>query len=271
MNTIEQLRQWAGVSDSSADATLRQIEAGVISLLEKATHRQYISPIETIQEELTPLRPRQARISRLIVGAKSQWVTLNDDPVTQLSGTWTVTSNSTTITGTNGNALTELSANPSTAVTVGSLDPLLIESIIDDNTFTVTEIPTLGAIDQTATAAIMAIQFRNLQLPNKWLDQDPRNFEVSGRRIYSPDYQMHHSHRTVRVKYRRGFAEGDGPADAALWVLEAVGLWYRSQEYSPKRVRVEGGFEIEWGAFGADAAALLQRAQALAAPIDFGG
>lgn len=266
MNSIVDLRSWAGVDNQ--DALLRQIEAGVIALVESVSNRLYPCPIEVATEILDGPEQHSGGLSQDEPGPM-QWVTLSEPPVAALSGTYTVAAGGTTVTGTSSAALTELSADPDSAITFDGEDPVLVESITSDTAFELQTAITDGVTAVTAEAAIISIQTRP-EGSAIWTGLDPRDFEIKDRRVYSLKSDLYFGRRTVRVVYRRGFAEGDGPADAVLLVLQMVKSFYEQKTGGGEEsVNIDGGFEIKWAKLGEQAKVFIDQAEGLRRPFTF--
>lgn len=269
MNTIEDLREWAGVSDDTQDAVLRKIEGGVVALLERYTNRRFISPPERATQILNGPETHSGGLSQDMPGPQ-QWVTLKEPPIAALTGTFTVAPGSAAVTGTGSLATTELSADPASAVIFPGLDPVLVKAITDDTTFELAEALTDGVTDATAEAPIITLETRR-EGATTWDSMDLTECEVEGRRIYSLKSDFKPGRRTVRAAYRRGFAEGEGPEDVSLLVLEMVKSTYQRKRRRASSVAVTGAFRLQWASFKDEAEGFMAKADLLTRPMSYGG
>lgn len=269
MNTIEDLRSWAGVTGSSQDALLRQIEAGVVDLVGLYTNRLLVSPPERAVQILDGPDANTGGLSGIDAGPM-QWVTLREPPIAALSGTFTVAPGETAVTGSGTKALTELSADPASAITFPGLEPILVSTITSDTSFSLSEAITDGVDGVTGEAAIISLETRSEGgLSASWRPLDLRRFEVKGRRVYSLRDEVEPGRRTVRVSYRRGFEEGEGPPAISLLVLDMVKSSYVNRRRRSSSVSVDGGFRIAWPNFKEEAEVFMARADALTRPAAY--
>lgn len=273
MNTIDDLRLWAGLvaGDNTQDDLLRSIEAGVVALIESQTNRLYVTPPEPATEIFNGPQMHTGGLSRTAPGPQ-QWITLEELPIAELDGTFTVLPGETTVVGVLSKATEQLSESPATAITFsGVADPVLVETITDDTNFSLAEPVIEGIADATAEAAITTIETRHAG-HKTWLELDPRDFEIERRRIYSIWADFIPGRRTVRVRYRRGFEEGEGPADAALLVNEMVGAIFSQRAESTANVSsvdIEGAYKITWGDFGKQSEKFQSRIDLLNRGLEF--
>lgn len=269
MNTIQDLREWAGVKDGTQDALLRQIEGGVVRLLEKATNRRFTCPPERIAQMLNGPPVHTGGLSQDDPGPQ-QWVTLREEPLTILSGTFTIIPGGTAVVGVGTLATQELSAAPPSAVSFDGGDPLLIDEITDDLNFSLAEPHADGVTAANATAELIGVETRR-EGDKTWDEIDPREVEVDRRRVYSPDNDFYPGRGTVRITYRQGFQEGQGPEDVTLLVLEMVKSAYVRKRRRSSSVAVPGAFRVTWASFKDEAAGFKEKADLLARPLTFGG
>lgn len=291
MNTIEDLREWAGVTGVDQDGTLRLIEAGVVAFIEQGANRLYRCPPERVKQILNGPEVRSRTLTR--EAGPQQWVTLAEPPYTILTGTFSVTAGSTAVVGLESKATEELSASPPTAIVFDDDQVLLVSEIQDDLNFTLTEPHDEGVSAVSATADLIGIETRSEGVSD-WDELDPRDgFEVDGRRVYSLSFDFptgggsssgslslgssasrsgsRGGRRTVRITYRRGFEEGEGPADATLLVLEMVKSVFLGKRRRSTSVGVPGAFRITWASFKDQAAAFQAKIEALRRPLSFAG
>lgn len=267
MNPISDLREWAGVADDSQDSSLRTVEAGIIRLLESATNRRFYSPPRLVESVLNG--PDVETGGMTGIGNDSpQWVTLPEAPRSTLAGTMTVAAGEKTVTGAGTAFLTALSAKPASALTLAG-ESHLVAAIASDTSLTLKTAHVAGATAATGTASVISIETR-YPGETKWTAEDPRKFEVRRRRLYSRTHLFPPGMGTVRVQSTIGFDEGEGPADAVLFVLEMVKVvWRRKSSQGEKSVSVHGGFTITWASLGEEAKAFREKARLIARGVSF--
>jgi hypothetical protein len=276
VHAIEDLRDWVDVGDSQ-DEVLRFIEAAVVRFLERETNRLFPCPRERATEVLDGPGYHSGRLSGLGRGPQ-QWVLLREPPISQLDGAFSIVAGSDLVTAATDADFGEpdlsgqLSAAPASAVRFAGGSAYLLEALVDESTLRLTE-PAGETLDGVAAEApLVSIELRDEgDGEDGWQAADPRDFEVDGRRVYSPGVDLPTGRRTVRATYRRGFEEGDAPADVSHLVLDMVKASYmgRRRRGIARSVSIDGAFRVDYAKLGEAADEFKDRVRALRRPLGF--
>jgi len=245
----ETLRGWAGLesSDDSQDATLAIIKNGVLRLMERESGRVFRSPPAPFQEILDVPAFLSGGLSYLDA-TTVQRILLTDTPYAALTGTVTVSAGGTAVTGSGTSFLTELSADPASAITIAG-ENILISSIESDTALTLAEAHVAGASAVAPTCSLISLENRPTPASD-WSELDPRDFELEGRELYTTDLSLFAGRRTLRVRYRLGTVEDQGDALATLVLKDAFKILYQNADLMASDISVDGAFDVSWQSFG---------------------
>lgn len=276
MVSIAQLRDWAGllVGDTSQDLTLTFIAEGVLALIAREANITIMCPPALIEQILDIPQVQLGGVSG-VDAATLQHIPLREEPRLKLTGTVSVAAGTKAVTGDGTRVTTQLKAADANGVSLSAVviagESLLVDTITNDTTFSLTENHVLGATDVSfEVPSVVSLETRGSPT-SAFKPIDPRKFETDGAALFTTDTGLPVGKRTTRIRYLFGDELDEGRKDVELIMLDLFKSAHGQKDRGARIVKAFGAFEVDWGDIRNQISSMETRFAALTRSVGLGG
>lgn len=225
MISLASVKTYLGVTGTAQDAVLEVLRKGTLELV--AGYARYsVDAPPVVRTEVLDVTPFRSGGLSGIDGSQEQEFFLLEQPNQVLSGTVTVTAGSAAVAGTGTRFLTELLVG--SALEIGA-ETALVSAIASNTALTLTTPHVAGATAAAAKSALVSVETRE-DLLSAWELADPRDFELQGARLISKKCDVPAGSGRIRLRYRVGFQEDQGPAEASMVAHRIIQSYFEQRD-----------------------------------------